>query len=497
VRLIDGNWPAHVFVTRGKIENFVHDAVIVPTDRAFNVERHWNPVLGLNEREDAGALRPEGWLTGRGGRARGRSAVWFIDVGRDRGERVEWLAEGVCEVLHDVADQDLEPSRGRVRPLVVMPMVGIGRGGFGRERGEAIKAVLRAAQDVAGDRGLDVAFVVRDRAAYAAVQHLRRQRPCWPLGEELVSTAEGLGRRAMSGELALFLGAGVSIPAGLPSWAALVGKALEQLEDTELITDARQLTLLDQAELVSRQNPEALRQLVVDECDMSQHALSHALLSSLGCREVVTTNFDRCFELADADGHVRVLPRNAPDSQAPWLLKMHGDVGHPQSIVLTRGDFAAYDSKYRPAASVLQALILTRHVLFVGASMTDDNVLRLAYEVSRLREDNRLPGHWGTVLDVGDSAAKKALYARELDWVTFAGGSTEDRARQLEIFLDAVACYASSDSSWLLDEDFSMLLDDGGPVAEHLRDITSDVERLTEQNPAWSGLLQALRNHGA
>ncbi|MFZ5869880.1 MAG: SIR2 family NAD-dependent protein deacylase [Actinomycetota bacterium] len=259
----------------------------------------------------------------------------------------------------------------------------------------------------------------------------------------------------------------------------------------------KDLNVLDRAELIARQQPQVLRDVVADACDVSQHALSHALLSGLGCREVVTTNFDRCFELADADQHVRVLPWEAPNPGAPWLLKMHGDVRHPESIVLTRGDFATYDARYRPAASVLQALILTRHVLFVGASMTDDNVLRLAYEVSRLRQDHHLSHQWGTVLDVGRSDAKRALYARDLAWVSFDGESLQDRARQLEIFLDVVTCYATDDSSWLLDPDFAPLDPEGAQVARELRKLVPDIRRLAAHNPAWTRIAETLGRHGA
>ena len=488
----------HVFVARGVVEKLVHDAVVVPTDKAFSVRKSWWPLLEVTTWEEVQALRPAGWGdVGRCGRASDGRPVWFLNVGRDAGEGVEWLADGVREVLTEIAANRLGVSGGRVKPLVGLPMVGIAGGGFGPHVGEVVRRNLDAARGVAESADIDVAFVVLDRSAFAAVQHLRRQTAAWDLAPEALETARSLAQRAKSGELALFLGAGVSIPAGLPSWEKLVNRGLERLDGELSAEQTSGLGLLDRAELVARQRPEALREVVVEACTVSRHALAHALLSGLGCKEVVTTNFDRCFELADADGHVVVLPWNAPSPGAPWLLKMHGDVERPESIVLTRGDFATYDARYRPAASVLQALILTRHVLFVGASMTDDNVLRLAYEVSRLRQDHQLSHEWGTVLDVEDSAAKRALYARDLSWVSFDGGSLTDRARELEIFLDAVACYATDDSSWLLDPDFAALDPEGAEVAEELRRLTPSIRRLEADNPAWERVAETLAQHGA
>lgn len=487
----------HVFVARGRVENVVHDAVVVPTDQAFSVRKSWWPVLGVTTAQELRAPRPADWGDGRRvGRAADGRPTWFLDVGRDHGEDVGWLAEGVRSILSEVSQAALPISVGRVKPLVVLPMVGIAGGGFRAEVGDVVRQNLRAAQQVAGEQDIDVAFVVLDRSAFAAVQHLRRQTGGWDLTPEALETARSLAQRARSGELALFLGAGVSIPAGLPSWEELVGRGLERLDGELSGEQLAGLSLLDRAELIARQRPDALREVVTEACDVSRHALAHALLSGLGCREVVTTNFDRCFELADADQHVRVLPWQAPNPGAPWLLKMHGDVRRPESIVLTRGDFATYDARYRPAASVLQALILTRHVLFVGASMTDDNVLRLAYEVSRLRQDHQLSHQWGTVLDVECSDAKRTLYAQDLSWVSFDGESLTDRARQLEIFLDAVACYATDDSSWLLDPDFAALDPEGAHVAEELRRLAPSIRRFAGENPAWERIAETLVRHG-
>lgn len=72
-----------------------------------------------------------------------------------------------------------------------------------------------------------------------------------------------------------------------------------------------------------------------------------------------------------------VMPWRDATPGHPWILKMLGDVARPDSIVLTRRHFVRCDAATRPAGSMLQALLLTRHLLFVGASLNDDNVSRL------------------------------------------------------------------------------------------------------------------------
>ena len=47
----------HLFVLNGRIENFLYDAVIIPTDHAFTVEPHWSAVTGAVDP----AAKPTGW----------------------------------------------------------------------------------------------------------------------------------------------------------------------------------------------------------------------------------------------------------------------------------------------------------------------------------------------------------------------------------------------------------------------------------------------------
>ena len=59
---------------------------------------------------------------------------------------------------------------------------------------------------------------------------------------------------------------------------------------------------------------------------------------------MVTTNFDCCLERAldsnlEDDGRYRMLARKLADSSVPWLLKLHGDLAQPGSLVLTEQDY--------------------------------------------------------------------------------------------------------------------------------------------------------------
>ena len=105
-----------------------------------------------------------------------------------------------------------------------------------------------------------------------------------------------------------------------------------------------------------------------------------------------------------------ILPWQPPQPGKQWILKLHGDYKTPSSIVLTREQFVSFDSATRPAGALLQTLLMIRHVMFVGASFNDDNVIRLAYEVDRYRRQHGLSGHVGTLLDVDDDHVRQSLW---------------------------------------------------------------------------------------
>ncbi len=64
---------------------------------------------------------------------------------------------------------------------------------------------------------------------------------------------------------------------------------------------------------------------------------------------------------------VTVLPWDDRRS-ARWLLKLHGCINHPEDIVLQRADYIRYELRRQALAGVVQSLLITKEMLFVGFS---------------------------------------------------------------------------------------------------------------------------------
>lgn len=483
----------HVFVVHGRIEHLTHDAALIPVDRYLDFEDHWSALLG-----EQMPAEPKGWSSGWG--RVDETNNWLVEVGDGDYEKV---LKRMANAVADVA-QHVSPGL-RDLPLVAAPILGVGAGGHGHERGAVIKRLIQTSTRLAEQHQIDIALVTPSASVYAAAQHVRRNgRP----GSES-PVIQRLAQRARSGDLALFLGAGVSIPAGLPSWTDLIAGLAAQTKgvDPEWLVG---LGPTDQAELIQKLDTKRFARRVKTWVDVPDRrpSLLHALLSGLAVDQVVTTNYDVLYErAAGATGQAvqRVLPWDTDAGSGSWILKLHGDISFPESIVLTRRHMVRYDAANKPSAALLQSLLLTKHLLFVGVSFTDDNLIRLVHEVEAYRDEHLpksrrrsdAPSPFASVIDPAPAAdeARAQLWDGRIDWVRARHELGVDSFRSQEILLDQIAMCASRDASWLLDERFEgMLNPEDRELAELARRLRA---ALPSESDTWRGLVAALDRLGA
>jgi len=71
----------------------------------------------------------------------------------------------------------------------------------------------------------------------------------------------------------------------------------------------------------------------------------------------------------------------------PQLIKMHGCVKDPSSIVITREDYMRYADTRGVLRGLLSEMLMQRELLVVGFSLTDENVHKAIDEVRKIRND--------------------------------------------------------------------------------------------------------------
>ncbi|KRR27601.1 SIR2 family NAD-dependent protein deacylase [Bradyrhizobium retamae] len=191
----------------------------------------------------------------------------------------------------------------------------------------------------------------------------------------------------------LFVGAGVSMAVGLPSWQTLVDHLLKELDldpaTIEGMNDGYQM--LAEFYRLKRGGLGSLRSWLDRNWKVSSDRVAssrlHKLIVELGFPAIYTTNYDRNLETA-FEVHNKPYAKIANARQivdaadgVTHIIKFHGDFDDDSSLVLTETDFLDRLSFDAPLDIKLRADALGRTILFIGYSMSDPNIRLLLHSI--------------------------------------------------------------------------------------------------------------------
>lgn len=198
-----------------------------------------------------------------------------------------------------------------------------------------------------------------------------------------------------SKRLILFVGAGVSMSLGLPSWRQLVDHMAKELGfDPDIYrTFGSDLTLAEFYRITKGQiGP--LRSWMDREWHSSSVDISksraHELIAKAGFDLIYTTNYDRWLERAfDHYGSSYTKVANVGDlsniaKDKTQVVKFHGDFDDDTSIVLDETSYFERLEFESPLDIKLRSDVLGRSVLFIGYSLSDINIRYLFYRLANL-----------------------------------------------------------------------------------------------------------------
>ena len=180
----------------------------------------------------------------------------------------------------------------------------------------------------------------------------------------------------------------------MPSWPMLVSRMCRDValhtppeEHESLRKFFIEQGPLDCAQLFRQTVGEAnYREFLLAQFDSGRHHFvsptpSHSALVALGLPLVFTTNYDELIEAgylqagldlrvsiseADFRGHRATKPQR-------HLVKLHGSIDRPETIVLTRSDYARSRVERKEMFGHLRSEMATAPFLFVGFSLSDPN----------------------------------------------------------------------------------------------------------------------------
>jgi hypothetical protein len=176
----------------------------------------------------------------------------------------------------------------------------------------------------------------------------------------------------------IFIGSGLSKAAGLPDWGQLVEALASELPEFPGGADYRDIAQYYEIEFGRNRLVQRVR-TALNSVD-SRPTMVHEALVALPVSTFVTTNFDGLLEQSFQQARrpyttvVRVVDANFWSADQAQLVKIHGDLLIPESVVLTSMDYERSLVERPGLVRLLASTLQTHTVLFVGYSVTDPDL---------------------------------------------------------------------------------------------------------------------------
>ncbi|MNU18776.1 hypothetical protein D3C71_69830 [compost metagenome] len=212
---------------------------------------------------------------------------------------------------------------------------------------------------------------------------------------------ENLFQLISKGDVVLWVGAGSSLYAGLPSGNMLSEFLFDGLSIKEKEHINKNLLLPDLAEEIYRikgNNRNYIIQKLKEKIllnDFSSISTHENIAKIPHFRDIITTNYDQLFEVA----YRSKLNLIYSDQQIPYidnmkvnLYKIHGDLSVPDSVIITKSDYDNYFGNKKEEEvlwTMIKEKIATKSILFIGYNLEDSNVSVIFDSITKKLGANR------------------------------------------------------------------------------------------------------------
>jgi len=210
-------------------------------------------------------------------------------------------------------------------------------------------------------------------------------------------------------ETVLFVGAGLSMHLGLPSWSSLMKEIGTELDfDPDIFLGLGDYLALAEYYEITKGHIGSLRSILDakwhDPRIEVSNSKAHELIVELGFQKIYTTNFDRWIEKSFAHWgkpyHKIMNVNDIAGSKAGVtdIIKFHGDFDQDDTLVVTESNYFDRLEFEAPLDILLRADALSRPILFIGYSLADINMRYLFHKLWKVWRDakvskGRKPSH--------------------------------------------------------------------------------------------------------
>jgi hypothetical protein len=253
-----------------------------------------------------------------------------------------------------------------------------------------------------------------------------------------------LRKNLEAGNVVAFVGAGMSVGAGLPGWYRIIEELCQDIGySLPLPNHTTSETLINAAQyFVNKENLHALITFLKEHLDTSdkEPTTAHLALARLPITTVFTANYDDLLERGFRKAGKRVnlivkdesLPFLSRNPNVVNLIKLYGDLEQPETIVLAREQYDSFFLDRPQMVKLLENELTRSDMLYLGWSHSDPH-FNLVFGEILTRFKKFLRTGYAVMFDVPENERleldRKNIHTVELP-------SVGDRTTQLTKWLD-------------------------------------------------------------
>lgn len=242
-------------------------------------------------------------------------------------------------------------------------------------------------------------------------------------------TMERIIEKIRDNDVVLWIGSGFSLYAGMPRAGEIKNELLNKCDEEEKkeLSEIQDLAQFCQAFVNMRSGSKnELLTVLQALIDITPKSLEyHKLLSEVPQIDtIITTNYDRLFELAYGSGNLVPIVQNTNfpyvQSEKVKLYKVHGDIYQQDSVLITQDDYNEFFHNINnPLWNKIKTLVAEKTIVFIGFSYADQNIDFLIDSVARnlgthMKESFLLTPNMAT-------HRQQALAARKIKFIPMTG----------------------------------------------------------------------------
>ncbi len=215
-----------------------------------------------------------------------------------------------------------------------------------------------------------------------------------------ITSVREIKKAQENNQLVIFVGAGVSKNSGVPTWWELIKKFAKEIGYDKCTNCNEKKKDCQNNECKKRYDftqeeflriPEYYYQKYKGECEKYYNLIQDTLRGGSGSNliddeifnllphHIITTNYDSLLEdsIAINSRLYTVVARDSDllsKASEHYIIKMHGDLNLPETIVLKESDYIDYEQKHPLISTFIRSLLVNHTFVFLGYSLNDYNL---------------------------------------------------------------------------------------------------------------------------